>query len=38
MLLSNTLVYDNKMQCGSEAVAMATLQLDNWSLNEDVSN
>jgi len=38
MLLSNTLVYDNKMQCGSEAVAIATLQLDKWALNKDVSN
>jgi len=37
MLLSNTLVYDSKMQCGSEAVAMATLQLKKWTLNRDVS-
>jgi len=38
MLLSNNLVYDHQMECGSKDVAMATLKLNNWSLIRDVSS
>ncbi len=28
--LSNTLVYEGRLRCGNEAVAIATLNLPNW--------
>ena len=37
MLLSNTLVYNHKMECGSDDVAMATLKLNNWASIRNVS-
>ena len=37
MLLSNTLVYNHKMECGSDAVAMATLNLSKWASIRNVS-
>ena len=37
MLLSNTLVYNHQMECGSNDVAMATLDLNNWASIRNVS-
>lgn len=37
MLLSNTLVYNHKMECGSDSVAMATLNLSKWASIRNVS-
>ena len=37
MLLSNTLVYNHKMECGSDGVAMATLNLSKWASIRNVS-
>ena len=37
MLLSNTLVYNHKMECGSEDIAMATLNLSKWASFRNVS-
>lgn len=38
MLLSNSLVYDHRMECGSDDVAMAALHLSNWSSIKNVSS
>ena len=37
MLLSNTLVYNHRMECGSDDVAVATLNLHNWASIRNVS-
>ena len=37
MLLSNTLVYNHKMECGSEDIATATLYLSKWASIRNVS-